>query len=206
MGDLYFDFYEIKQEEKKVKNAVFAALDFETTGLYPQDDRVVEVGIEKFNLNGTIESYGTLINPGREIPPESSRISGITGAMVKESPGMADVYNKIMDMLDGCLIVAHNINFDYQFLKKEAERLGYSYELSIGIDTIALARKALKGHRSYSLQNLAKDLNLPVENAHRALDDARLCRDVFRTALGAIENSPEMLLKDLFLFSNTRIK
>jgi len=160
----------------------------------------------KFNFKGETDSFESLINPGRHIPSESSKISGISNDMVKDSPVMADVYNKIVSFLEGTLVIAHNINFDYSFLKKEAQLLGEEFQLDIGVDTVALARKALKGFQSYSLQNLAKYLHLPVENAHRALDDSRICMQVFLKALLSIENPGDMTVKEFFLYSNTRFR
>lgn len=112
----------------------------------------------------------------------------------------------ILSFIEDTVPVAHNLNFDYGFLAAEASRAGRTYEMKWGIDTVSLARKLLKGHRSYSLQNLARDLELPVENAHRALDDAKLCRELFLRCLEKIENPREMTVESLFRLSNTRIK
>ncbi|MBI9103433.1 MAG: 3'-5' exonuclease [Spirochaetales bacterium] len=206
MSDQYFDFFTPPLKEQKLEDTVFTALDFETTGLYPDSDRVIEVGILKFDLKGEIDSFETLINPGRHIPSESSKISGISNDMVKDSPVMADVFKDIVKFIDGSLVIAHNINFDYSFLKKEAQLLGEEFKLDMGVDTVNLSRKALKGYQSYSLQNLAKYLHLSAGNAHRALDDSRLCMQLFLKALPNIENSSGMTVKELFLYSNTRLK
>ncbi len=206
MGDRFFDFYKPLLTEQKLEDTIFTALDFETTGLYPGTDRIIEVGILNFNLKGEIYEYQSFIDPGRLIPSESSRISGITDEMVAGAPGMKDVIDTIFDHLKDNLVIAHNINFDYSFLKKEAENLNLEYSLEYGIDTVSLARRALKGHRSYSLQNLSQDLGFPLENAHRALDDARLCKLLFLECLSKIPSSGTITVRDLFLYSNTRLK
>ena len=207
MGEQFFDFFKPLLEEQHLGETSFTAVDFETTGLYPDTDRIIEAGLVKFDLkNGEIDSFSTMVNPERHIPSESSGISGITDDMVADAPVFGKVLDDIKGFLEGSLVIAHNLGFDYSFLRKEAGLAGREYTLEMGIDTVSLARRALKGHRSYSLQNMAKDLAFPVENAHRALDDARICMKLFKAALDNVDGAEEMTVKELFLFSNTRFK
>lgn len=206
MEDLFFDFYKPVLAEQKVKEVVFSALDFETTGLYPQNDRIIEIGLFQFTMKEKMKTLETFINPEIPIPLESSRISGINDSHVADAPVISLVLDSITQMLEGTVLVAHNLNFDYGFLKEAVAVHQKNYSMEVGIDTVALAKKVFPGRKSYSLQNLGQDLGLLKGNAHRALDDARLCGDLFILCLQNIPGVGEMTAKDLFLYSNTRLK
>jgi DNA polymerase III subunit epsilon len=206
LSDQFFSFYELEIHEKPLNEVVFVALDFETTGLYPAVDRVIEAGLVKFTLAGVQETFETCVNPQQLLPAEASRISGITEMDLVEAPTMNTVFPRIKEMLENCVILAHNLNFDYGFLSAEAQRLGETVSHQWGIDTVALSKTVYKGLPSYSLQNLASSLGINTFRAHRALDDARLCGELFLSCLSQIENSSEMLVEDLFRFSNTRFR
>ena len=206
MSDQFFNFYELEIHEKPLKETVFVALDFETTGLYPAVDRVIEAGLVKFTLKGVQETYETYVNPQQPLPAEASRISGITDEDLSGAPSMDMVFPRLKEMMENCVILAHNLNFDYGFLSAEAARLGETVSLKWGIDTVALAKTVYKGFPSYSLQNLASSLGLETFRAHRALDDARLCGELFLSCLSKIENSSEMLVEELFRLSQTRFR
>jgi len=206
MGDQFFDFYEPLLEEKKVGEVEFSALDFETTGLYPDSDRIIEVGILRFRLDAETGSLESFIDPRIPIPLESSRISGINDSHVAGAPVLEEIIDRILALLEGTVVLAHNLNFDYGFLSRAVETTGRKYRMELGIDTVALAKQVYKGRTSYSLQNLAADLNLPRGTAHRALDDARLCAELFRSCLTGIPGCREMTAGELFRFSGTRMK
>lgn len=185
----------------KAGGAVFAALDFETTGLDPRTDRVIEAGIVRFTLEGELECWERYINPGIPIPPDSTRISGIDDAHVAGAPDFFSAAPELLELLEGAVLVAHNLNFDYSFLRSELARMGSTGEFAFGVDTLALARKTLPGRKSYSLQNLAGDLGFSRGRAHRALDDARLCRDLFLFCGEKIPDFREMPVRELCRFA-----
>jgi len=206
LDDQFFNFYEVGIEDKKLHEIEFTAIDFETTGLYPEQDRIIEVGLVKFILNGEDLQFGSFVDPERPLPSKITEICGITQDDLSGAPKINDLMDGILEFLEGTLMIAHNINFDYGFLKKEASVCHKSFNIEYGIDTVAMAKKSFKGLQSYSLQNLARDLKLSIGEAHRALDDAILCKDLFLLSLNQIENYENLTVKELFHYSNTRIK
>ncbi len=206
MSDQFFSFYEVEIHERPLKDTVFVALDFETTGLYPAVDRVIEAGLVKFTLDGVKETLETFVDPEQFLPAEASRISGITAQDLMGAPKMGEVFPRMKGFLTDTVLLAHNLNFDYGFLTAEASRLGEEVSVKWGIDTVALSKTVFKGFPSYSLQNLAASLGIDTFRAHRALDDANLCRELFFSCLNQVENYPEMRVEDFCRFSQTRFR
>ncbi len=149
----------------------YAIVDLETTGGLARRDRITEVGIVLYDGKEVIETFSSLVNPGRSIPREITRITGITDDMVADAPPFYEIAKKIVEMTEGAVFVAHNVRFDYSFLRNEFEQLGYTYTRR-QLCTVRLSRKVFPGLRSYSLGNLIKHFDISVSARHRALDDA----------------------------------
>jgi DNA polymerase III epsilon subunit family exonuclease len=165
----------------------FVALDFETTGLSPDRDRVVEIGAIKFRMVevagtwniATEAEYETLIHPGRSIPPEVSAIHGISDLDVSQAPYFKVAAESFLPFLHDTVVVAHNAPFDIGFLLAEARRAGLPEPLNEAYDTKNLAKTAVPGLPSYSLRNLALSFGIKQKDAHRGADDARVCMELF---------------------------
>lgn len=134
-------------------------------------DKITEIGIVLYDGSTIIDKYQTLVNPGRSIPQEITRITGITNAMVSDAPKFFEVAKKVVEMTEGAIFVAHNVRFDYSFLKEEFSSLGYTFTKR-QLCTVRLSRKTFPGLRSYSLGNLITHFGISVSARHRALDDA----------------------------------
>lgn len=148
----------------------FAVVDCETTGLDPKMDRIIEVGIVVLDGNGAIvQRFQTLINP--EVKVGAQSIHGISDEMLASAPVFADVYETIERILDGCIFVAHNSKFDYNFLSAEYARLGKTVPIAVDqtVCTMLAARSA--GFRG-ALSIATEQLGISHENAHRAIFDA----------------------------------
>ena len=165
-----------------IEGVNFVAFDVETTGLDPRFDRIVEIGAVKFDKKGIIARFSTLVNPGIPMPAEAARVNNITDRMLVDKPSLDEVYPDFQLFVRNSVLTAHNAPFDLSFIKLP-NRI---------IDTLILSRELLPGHMSYSLQNLALDLQLPSVDAHRAENDARLCMEIFILCLGL---TPSPLLK-----------
>ncbi len=165
----------------------FVALDFETTGLSPDRDRIVEIGAVRFRMvegaeNWSIATegeYETLIHPGRSIPPEVSAIHGINDLDVSQAPHFRAAADSFLPFLDGAVVVAHNAPFDMGFLLAEVRRAGLPQPLNTAYDTKNLSKTAVPGLPSYSLRNLALSFGIHQKGAHRGADDARVCMELF---------------------------
>ena len=149
----------------------YAVVDLETTGGIPKRDKITEVAIIVFDGEKIIDKFTSLINPERSIPPQITSITGITNDMVEDSPKFYEVAKQVIEILDGCIFVAHNVRFDYNFLKEEFKSLGFTFTKR-NLCTVRLSRKAFPGLKSYSLGNLIKYFKIEVNARHRAYDDA----------------------------------
>jgi DNA polymerase III subunit epsilon len=149
----------------------YAVIDFETTGLFPSHDRVVELAVVHVDESGSITGqWDTLINPQRDLGPQ--RVHQITAAEILDAPTFAQVAPKLVELLSGRVVVAHNASFDTRFLYAELERLGYIADLRERcMCTMQLAREFLPG-AGRSLEDCCAAYDIELDGAHRALVDA----------------------------------
>ena len=129
-----------------------------------------------------MEEYQTLINPCQSIPYSIVRLTGITDEMVSEAPTFKEVAGTIDDLTKDCIFVAHNVNFDYGFIRAEFERLGTYYKRK-KLCTVRLSRQLLPGKFSYSLGKLCKSEGIPLSDRHRAAGDAKATTILFERLL-----------------------
>lgn len=183
--------------DQSVSEVPFVAFDFETTGLYPARDRIVEFGAVRFRDRTEEAAFDALVDPGIDISGEAGSVSGITPEMVKGKPGVAETLPGFLEFIDGAVLVAHNAEFDVGFLRAALQAAGHPDIKNPIIDTQALAQRAFPRLRSYSLQNLVAELALPAGNAHRALDDARMCMHLFSACADALSFMGELTLGEV---------
>lgn len=180
----------------KIEEAVFTFIDVETTGLSPRSARVCEVAAISFRGADRVSTLAELVNPGMPIPPEVSRIHGITDDMVKDSPSFGGVAPRLLAMLENSVIVAHNAEFDLGFLSMEFERVGLKFPRLNVVDTLAIARKNWK-FQSNRLGRIAAELNISSENWHRALSDVEMTRKIFEHFISAFRSAGAVTVADL---------
>ncbi|MEZ4998955.1 MAG: exonuclease domain-containing protein [Bacteroidales bacterium] len=150
---------------------MYAVIDIETTGGSARLERITEIAVYIHDGTRIVEEYSTLINPERNIPYFITSLTGITNEMVEDAPHFFEVARRIVELTEGRTFVAHNARFDYSFIRQEFSMLGYNFKRPM-LDTVALSRKLLPGHRSYSLGNLCSDLGIEINGRHRASGDA----------------------------------
>ncbi len=160
--------------------AVFCALDTETTGLKPTEERIIEIGAVKFDADGVIGTFSTLVNPRVLIPQFCQELTGITNKMVYGQKEFSEIAEDFLSFLgEDSIIIAHNAQFDLRFVNAELERTGREKLYNKAIDTLRFSRWTYPENEHWALQFLAKQLNVEVKSAHRALDDARVCMEIF---------------------------
>ena len=161
-----------------LKDVKFAVLDTETTGLSPATGgKICELAISISQNGQKIEEFSTLLNPQMPMHPEVIAIHGITNEMVKDAPVFADIVPQLLDLLDGCVLVAHNADFDLSFLRGEMEHCGLHFPNYPILDTLKLARKNGCFARN-NLGMIATTLGIDAAGAHRALADVRMTEKV----------------------------
>ncbi len=166
---------------------MYAIVDIETTGGYASANGITEVAIYVFDGKKVIEKFETLINPRQPIPRYIQSFTGITDEMVANAPEFEKVAEKISLLLNENVFIAHNVNFDYSFLKSHLLRAGHDLK-SKKLCTVRLSRKIFPGFPSYSLGNLCRSLEISINNRHRAGGDAEATVKVFSKLL---ENDKE---------------
>lgn len=154
-----------------MKQAEFAIVDIETTGGNAGGSRITEIAIIIHDGTRVTDRWETLVNPQKEIPLPIFALTGISNEMVCHAPVFRDVAEKIMQMLANRIFVAHNVNFDYSFVRHQLEEAGYKWTAR-KLCTVRAARKIRPGLPSYSLGNLCRSLDIPLPNRHRAGGDA----------------------------------
>jgi DNA polymerase-3 subunit epsilon len=152
-------------------NRVYSVVDIETTGGLKGGNRITEIGIVKVQHGKVIDTWTSLVNPERHIPGFITSLTGISDSMVYNAPVFANIVKPLLDILAGSIFVAHNVNFDYGFIKKECEMAGHFFKMP-KMCTVVESRKAFKGLKSYSLGNLSAHFDLNLTSHHRALADA----------------------------------
>ena len=154
------------------KTRKYAIVDLETTGGLPKRDKITEIAIILHDGSKILDEYQTLVNPERSIPPSITRITGISNEMVEKAPKFYEVAKRVIEMTEEAIFVAHNVRFDYQFLRHEFRSLGYTFTRR-NLCTVRLTRKAFPNIKSYSLGSLIRYFGIEVVHRHRAYDDAK---------------------------------
>lgn len=150
---------------------LYAVVDIETTGGFASGNGITEISILVHDGQEVVDVFETLINPEQDIPPYIESLTGISNDMVVTAPVFSAVAAQIYELLHDKVFVAHNVNFDFSFIRHQLMQSGYELNCK-KLCTVRLSRKILPGHRSYSLGKLCAALNISVNNRHRAGGDA----------------------------------
>jgi DNA polymerase III subunit epsilon len=161
---------------------MYAVVDIETTGSYAAANGITEISIQVFDGMQVVETFETLINPLQHIPRFIESFTGISDAMVKDAPTFEQVAEKIHKMLQDKIFVAHNVNFDYSFIKINLETAGFEFNVK-KLCTVRLSRKIFPGFQSYSLGRLCDTLGIRINGRHRAGGDAIATVTLFKMLL-----------------------
>ncbi|GAB1404673.1 exonuclease domain-containing protein [Lentimicrobium sp.] len=161
---------------------MYAVIDVETTGGNFNSGRLTEIAVYLHDGNEIVDEFSTLINPEQPIPYMITRITGISNEMVAEAPRFCEIARRIVEMTEGAVFVAHNASFDYNFIRHEFKRLGYTYKRAT-LCTVKLSRKLIPGQPSYSLGKLCNTLGIQINNRHRAAGDALATTHLFNMLL-----------------------
>lgn len=156
----------------------YAIIDVETTGMGVQGNKITEIAILVHDGTQVVDRYETLVNPQSSIPYSISRLTGIYDHMVENAPKFYEIAKKVVEITEDCIFVAHNVNFDYNVIRKEFQDLGFDFTRK-KLCTIRLARKLIPGLPSYSLGKLCGQLGIQIHDRHRAMGDAEATAILF---------------------------
>lgn len=154
-----------------MKKMQFAVVDIETTGGFAGNNKITEIAIIIMEGTEVIDRYVSLVNPMRMIPTYITGFTGISNDMVADAPFFGQIAPKVYELLNNKIFVAHNVNFDYSFVRHELESAGFPWTAA-KLCTVRTSRKIKPGLPSYSLGRLCHSLNIPLVDRHRAGGDA----------------------------------
>jgi len=184
--------------KERLDEARFAVVDLETTGSVIGIDEIIEIGIVMVQGGRIERRYETLIWTDRSIPPWVARLTGLGNADLEGAPTFSDVAEELVDLLDGCVFVAHDIRFDLPFLRWEFGRRGLARPAVTGLCTLQLSRDLWPDLESRSLPDLARRFGVDHENPHRAAADAAATAGVLLVALAEARRRGAEDLAQLF--------
>jgi len=161
---------------------MYAIVDIETTGGHAESNSITEIAVFIHDGGKVVQRFETLLKPARYIPPYISAYTGITNEMVENAPQFDDIAEELFSVLKGNIFVAHNVNFDYSFIRSHLKSSGIEYN-SKKLCTVRLSRKIFPGLRSYSLGNICSFVGIDIQNRHRAAGDAIATVELFEKIL-----------------------
>lgn len=174
----------------------YAIVDIETTGGYASANGITEISVFVHDGERVIKHFETLINPQQDIPKFITSLTGIDNAMVANAPVFDEIADVLFEILNENVFIAHNVNFDYSFIKHQLKLSGYDLTAK-KLCTVRLGRKIFPGLPSYSLGNFCRSLQIKIDNRHRAGGDAKATVRLFEYMLanGAQVHIDHMLKK-----------
>ncbi len=168
---------------RKLSDLTYVVFDTETTGLLPsQGDEIVQIAAVRC-LNGRRvagESFESLVNPGRRIPPAATAVHHVTDAMVADAPSIGEIGARFHKFAEGAVLVAHNAPFDLEFLRRHEASIGHRFDHPV-LDTVLLSAVVFGQHETHTLDALAERLGIviPEEARHTAMGDTVATADAF---------------------------
>lgn len=156
----------------------FAIVDIETTGSHAKGHGITEIAVIISDGSKILERWETLVDPGEPIPNHIVQLTGITDDMVRSAPTFESIADELEDWLKEAVFVAHNVGFDYAFIRGHFEAMGRIWRRP-KLCTVRMARKLLPGHNSYSLGNICRDLDISNGARHRAMGDCAATVELF---------------------------
>lgn len=160
----------------------YTVFDIETSGLSPVYDRIIEIAAIKIRDGEQVDSFVTLVDPGRKLEDKIVSLTGITSDMLMGQPDIETVLPDFLDFIGDDIIMGHNILFDYSFIKQEAlrQKLPQGKETErLCVDTLKIARKCLPELESRKLDDLCTFFEIKDENHHRAMNDVNVTLQLY---------------------------
>lgn len=157
-------------------------VDIETTGGRTDTSRIIDIGAIRVEDGKVVKKIDQMIQPGVPIPHFITKLTGITNDMVWNQPSFESIAPEIELIFKDALFVAHNVKFDYGFMKKEFKRIGVDFNMDRAC-TVKLSRLIHPEYHRHGLDKIIKRMNLSVQNRHRGFDDAEVLLKFFNAEL-----------------------
>lgn len=151
-------------------------VDVETSGGSPASSSIIEIGALRVEAGTVTDTYRSLVNPGKPVPYWITNITGITDADLVQAPYFSDIANQLHRLFEGALCIAHNVRFDYSFIRQQMEAAGYAFTPRL-LCTVRLSRALYPKAIGHSLEKILVRHNLMVAARHRAFEDAQAIKE-----------------------------
>lgn len=157
----------------------YVVVDLETTGFSPErGDAIVEIGAVRVRDNQITDTFQTLVDPERTIPYGVQRVHGISDAMVKGAPTIAEALPAFMAFAQDACLVSHNARFDRSFLDHFHRQVLEGPLPLPHLDTVRISRRLLTHLPNHKLDTLIRSFNIKIDDRHRALGDAQATAEI----------------------------
>lgn len=184
----------------------YVVFDLETTGLSPVNDSIIEIGAVKIQNKKVVDRFSTFVNPKIPIPYNIEQLTGIDDSMVVDADTIENILPEFLKFCDGAVMVAHNAEFDVTFIREKTKTiLRKAFECTV-VDTVSLARALIPNLGKFTLDHVAKALNVSLLHHHRAVDDAECCADIFLALVARLEMRNIFNLDEIEEFNINAIK
>ena len=186
----------IRDANDKDLSQTFVVFDLETTGFSNKNDKITEIGAVKVKNFEIVDRFNELINPEKDISYKVQELTGITNDLIKDKPTIEEILPKFMEFVGDSVLVAHNAEFDIGFINQKCKEMNIEFK-NKSVDTLMLARILLPHLKRFKLNNLTKELGVPLHNHHRAVDDAAATAQIFIKFLDMLQKKGAKKLSDV---------
>ena len=186
----------IREANDKDLSQTFVVFDLETTGFSNKNDKITEIGAVKVKNFEIVDRFNELINPEKDISYKVQELTGITNDLIKDKPTIEEILPKFMEFVGDSVLVAHNAEFDIGFINQKCKEMNIEFK-NKSVDTLMLARILLPHLKRFKLNNLTKELGVPLHNHHRAVDDAAATAQIFIKFLDMLQKKGAKKLSDV---------
>lgn len=190
---------------QRLDDAEFRVLDLEVTGSDPKHNGIIDLAVFAVRGGRVQPLLATLVDPEVPIPGNIQRLTGIDSTMVRGAPTFAEILPQLLDVLQGGVFVAHNAAFDYHFLKTCIERLTGQRFTAPHVCTVKLSQRLIEPKNSRKLHHLALQLGIPLQNRHRAYDDAFATAHILVEILHLLHDRRIATVGEMKLFESSLI-
>ncbi len=190
----------------RLQDAAFAVVDLEATGSRLGVDRIIEVAVVRVDHGCVRRSFNTLVNPLRPVPHWIQGLTGIKDSMLQDAPRFHQVAPRILELLKGSVFVAHNVDFDYPFLRRQVRESGHRPHPWPQLCTVRLSRRMHPEWGAFRLGAVARRLEVPLKRQHRAIADATATAQVLLRELKELQQEGIGTVGEVLAFARSSPK